>query len=134
MPPYAAAWAGVINHVWRGNADLNDFRGCGGQVNVWCDSNADKVSKEAVMFFRVVFFLISLGGQAPHVLRAHMEHTCWELNGIELTAANGLFYRSSPGRRLGGLRTRWPHTRGHRGRASSAPAPPRASHGHRYAS
>ena len=40
------------------------------------------------------FFLISFGGQAPHVLRAHMGmHTCGEPNEIELTAAHRLFYR-----------------------------------------
>ena len=32
--------------------------------------------KRAVIFFRLVFVLISFGGQAPHVLRAHMGHTC----------------------------------------------------------
>ena len=39
------------------------------------------------MFFGWVFFLISLGGQAPHVLRAHMglHRTCGEPNEIELT-------------------------------------------------
>ena len=40
-----------------------------------------------------VFFLIPLGGQAPHMLRAHMGHTCGEPNEIELTAAHGSFYR-----------------------------------------
>ena len=37
------------------------------------------------MFFAWVFFLISFGGQAPHVLRAHMGRTCGEPNKIELT-------------------------------------------------
>ena len=39
--------------------------------------------------------MISLGGQAPHVLRAHMgvHRTCREPNEIELTAAHGLRYR-----------------------------------------
>ena len=35
-------------------------------------------------------FLISLGGQAPHMLRAHMGHTCGEPNEIELTVAHRL--------------------------------------------
>ena len=30
--------------------------------------------------------MISLGGQAPHVLRAHMGHTCGEPNEVELAA------------------------------------------------
>ena len=33
----------------------------------------------------MVFFLISLGGQAPHVLGARMGHACGEPNEIELT-------------------------------------------------
>ena len=37
------------------------------------------------MFFGWVFYLISLGGQAPHVLRAHVGRTCGEPNGIDLT-------------------------------------------------
>ena len=47
--------------------------------------------KRAVIFFGWVFFLISLGGQAPHVLRDHMWafNTCGEPNEIELTAAHG---------------------------------------------
>ena len=42
-----------------------------------------------------VFFLISLGGQAPHVLRAHMWAltSCGGPNEIELTP-QGLIYRS----------------------------------------
>ena len=41
----------------------------------------------AVTFFGWVFFLISLGGQAPHLLRAHMWalRTCGGTNDIELT-------------------------------------------------
>ena len=39
----------------------------------------------AVMFFGWVFFLISSGGQAPHVRRTHMAHTCGEPDEIELT-------------------------------------------------
>ena len=42
--------------------------------------------------FRVGLFLISLGGQAPHVLQAGMGLTCEEPNEIELTTAHGLFY------------------------------------------
>ena len=51
------------------------------------------------MFFGWVFFLISLRGQAPHVLRAHMWalNTCGEPNEIELTAAHGSCYRSFSG-------------------------------------
>ena len=51
--------------------------------------------KGAVVFFGWVFVLISLGGQAPHVLTAHtadMGHTCGEPNEIELTAAHGLHH------------------------------------------
>ena len=42
--------------------------------------------------FRVGIFLISVGGQAPHVLRPHMgvHRTCGEPNVIELTATHGL--------------------------------------------
>ena len=36
------------------------------------------------MFFGWVFFLVSLGGQAPHVLRAQMGPTCEEPNETEL--------------------------------------------------
>ena len=50
------------------------------------------------MFFGWVFFLISLGGQARHVLRAHMGRTCGEPNEIESPATHGLFCRSFPGR------------------------------------
>ena len=35
-----------------------------------------------------VFPLVSLGGQAPHVLRAHMGPTCGEPNEIELTCSS----------------------------------------------
>ena len=47
--------------------------------------------KRAVIHFGWVFFLISLGGRAPRVLRAHMWalNTCGEPNDIELTAAHG---------------------------------------------
>jgi len=43
--------------------------------------------RRAVIRFGWVFFLISLGGQAPHVLRAQMgvHRTCGEPNEIELT-------------------------------------------------
>ena len=41
--------------------------------------------------------MISLGGQAPHVLRAHTGRMCGEPNEIELTPAHGLCYRSLPG-------------------------------------
>ena len=50
------------------------------------------ISKETVMFCGRAFFLILLGGQAPHVLRAHVGHTRGEPNGTELTAAQGLLY------------------------------------------
>ena len=42
--------------------------------------------------FRVGFSLISLGGQAPHVLRAHMWalNTCGEPSEIELTVTKGV--------------------------------------------
>ena len=39
--------------------------------------------KREVICFGGVFFLIPLG--SPHVLRAHMGHTCGEPNEIELT-------------------------------------------------
>ena len=39
--------------------------------------------KRAVLF--LALFLFSLGGQAPHVLRAHMGRACGEPNEIELT-------------------------------------------------
>ena len=42
--------------------------------------------------FRVGIFLISVG--SPHVLRAHMGHTCGEPNEIELTAAHRSLHRS----------------------------------------
>ena len=44
--------------------------------------------------------MIPLGGQAPHVLRAHMWalNTCGEPNEIELTAAHGFFYGSFAGK------------------------------------
>ena len=44
--------------------------------------------KEKGILFGRVFFLISLGGRAPHVLRAHMGgyRTCGEPDEIELTA------------------------------------------------
>ena len=35
--------------------------------------------------------MISLGGQAPHVLKARTGHACGEPNEIEMTAAHGLF-------------------------------------------
>ena len=41
--------------------------------------------KRAVMCFGWVFFLISLGGQAPHVRPMWALSTCGEPNGIELT-------------------------------------------------
>ena len=47
--------------------------------------------KRAVMFFGWVVFLISVRGQAPHVLRAHTGHTCGEPDEIEMTAVHGLF-------------------------------------------
>ena len=49
--------------------------------------------------FRVgtFFFLISLGGQAPRVLRAHVGHTCGEPTEIEPTAAHVLVYHPFPG-------------------------------------
>ena len=50
--------------------------------------------KRAANFFRLGFFLISLGGQAPHVRPMWALNTCGEPNEIELTAAQGLFYRS----------------------------------------
>ena len=40
-----------------------------------------------------LFPLILLGGEAPHVLRAHMGRTCGEPDELELTVAHGLFYR-----------------------------------------
>ena len=49
------------------------------------------------MFFGWVFFLISSGGQAPHVLRAHMGRTCGEPDEIELTPNGGEIER--PGTR-----------------------------------
>ena len=39
--------------------------------------------------------MISLG--SPHVLRAHMGHTCGEPNEIELPATHRLFYLSCSG-------------------------------------
>ena len=51
--------------------------------------------------------MVSVGGQAPHVLRAHVWalNACREPNEIESpTAANGVFYRPFPGDPLhGGL-------------------------------
>ena len=41
--------------------------------------------KERVMFFGWVFFLISLGGQAPHVRPMGVHRACGEPNEIELT-------------------------------------------------
>ena len=49
------------------------------------------------MFCGWVFFLISLGGQAPHVRPMWALSTCGEPNEIEFTAAHGLCYRSSAG-------------------------------------
>ena len=45
--------------------------------------------------FKWVRLLASSG--SPHVLRAHMRHTCGEPNEIELTAAHGVFYRCLSG-------------------------------------
>ena len=45
----------------------------------------DLKKKKVVIFFGWVFFLISLGGQAPHVRCTPMGHTCGEPNEIELT-------------------------------------------------
>ena len=58
-----------------------------------------RVSKKSGTIFGWEFFLISLGGQAPHVLRAHMgvHCTCGEPNEIESPATHGLFCRSFPG-------------------------------------
>ena len=55
-----------------------------------------RVSKGAVTLLGWVFFVIPFG--SPHVLRAHMGHTCGGgANEIEFTAAHGFFYRSLPG-------------------------------------
>ena len=48
------------------------------------------------MFFGWVFFLISLGGQAPHVRCTPMGRTCGEPNEIELTAIGVIL--DGPGR------------------------------------
>ena len=62
-------------------------------------------SRKCGAIFRAgIFFLISLGGQAPHV--RPMAHTCGERNEIELTAAHRLFYRSYYSA-TATLRTRW---------------------------
>ena len=47
-------------------------------------SNTLGPAKRAVMFFGWVFFLVSFGGQALHVLRAHRGRTCGEPNENEL--------------------------------------------------
>ena len=46
---------------------------------------------ESASIFGWVFFLISLGGRAPHVLRAHVgvHRTCGEPDGIELSRPSG---------------------------------------------
>ena len=76
--------------------------------------------------FGWVCFLISLGGQAPHVLRAHtwahMGHTRGGPNEIELTAAHGSVYRPLAGH----ARARLPRV--HR-RLTLVRVPPRL-HGH----
>ena len=59
--------------------------------------------------------MISLGGQAPHVLRARMGHTCGWPNEIELIAAHELFYRSLSGP--------WSPTRGSTGSRSTRREP-----------
>ena len=55
--------------------------------------------KRVVIFFGWVFFLISLGGQAPHV--RPMGRTCGELDGIELTRHWGEIERLTAGTRRG---------------------------------
>ena len=44
--------------------------------------------QRAVLCCGWVCCLIPFGGQAPHVLRDHMRHTCGVPNGIDLTAAH----------------------------------------------
>ena len=54
-----------------------------------CPAGYAIFKKKRVIFFRWVFFLIPLGGHAPHVRPIRALNTCGEPNETELTAAHG---------------------------------------------
>ena len=70
-----------------GGLDVNGKRWVDGTATCLKRSIIQVRAKKAARFFGWVFLLISLGGQAPHVLRAHMgvHRTCGEPNEINLT-------------------------------------------------
>ena len=60
-----------------------------------CTGESTKKKKGGDVF-RVGIFLFSLGGQAPHVPRAHMGHRCGEPTGIELAPIGVKLNGSAP--------------------------------------
>ena len=69
--------------------------------------------------------MVSLGGQAPHVLRAHIGRTCGEPNEIELTAAHGFIYRDLSGTHHRGVALGLAVEVGRRGRQGAPVRPAR---------
>jgi len=81
---------------WIGDGAIAAWGSTGNCLDANCSRTVGwgvgPAAKRPVIFFGWVFFLISLGGQAPHVRPMWALNTCGEPNEIESTAPHGSLY------------------------------------------